>query len=253
MKIVKSLFFVVLGIVLVWILFNPILVGLGDILAYGVPGQVVRQYPSTLAVYFEKHHLTYVPIANIPLCAQEGIISVEDKRFYQNDGIDPIAIVRVLLMSTTNDHTDHGGSTLTQQLARLIIREPRMTLNSLTAVASLARVFHYTLILNHDFGKRKILELYLNSVYFGRKATGIAQAANAYFNTDILHLTLGQCLYLTGLPQAPSVFGKKPQGKIAIGRYYHVLATMVRNQYLTLREAEMLAHENIFAHTASSQ
>ncbi|HQU07963.1 MAG: hypothetical protein B7X04_00740 [Parcubacteria group bacterium 21-54-25] len=251
MKTARILFVFAWILMLAALLFTPLMTIFGDLLAQGQANRTVEQYSANLLATFAAHHRQYVAAAQIPVCAKEGIVSVEDKRFYQDAGIDPIAVVRVLLMSTVNDHVDHGGSTLTQQLARIIIREPRAAPNMLVAAASLLHIFRYALIVNHDFSKQKILELYLNSVYFGKHATGIAQAAQAYFHTSLDTLTLGQCLYLTGLPQAPSIFGQNPQGVIATDRYRHVLTTMVRNHYLTETQAAALAQENLFAKNAS--
>ncbi len=247
MKITRILFVFAWILMLVVLLFNPLMSGFGDFLAKGSAQQTIVRYPSQLMENFTKRRMHYIPYTQIPVCAKEGIVSVEDRRFYQNEGIDLRAILRVLLLSFTNDHIDHGGSTLTQQLARHIIDEPRSAPNIFVGAISLLRVFHYTLIVNHDFSKKKIIELYLNSVYFGKKANGIAQAAQAYFHTDIHNLTLGQCLYLTGLPQAPSIFGHNPGGQAAMDRYRHVLATMVRNQYLSSAYARELSEENLFA------
>jgi penicillin-binding protein 1A len=171
---------------------------------------------------------------------------VEDKRFFTNSGIDLIAIVRVLGMTVVNDHTDHGGSTITQQLARIIVNEPRNEPSALAEVLGMMKILRYTLIVNHEFTKPEIMELYFNSVYFGKHAQGIAQAAKAYFGRDLEQLSLGQCLYLTGLPQAPSIFGRDAAGPGAMQRYRHVLSTMVRNHYLSGVAAEVLTRESPF-------
>ncbi len=247
MKIARVLFIGSLILLLFILLFNPFMDGLGYIFARGHADQIISEYPAQLSADFSVQHSQYLTFVQIPICAKEGIISVEDRRFYKNDGIDLQAILRVLLLSFTNDHVDHGGSTLTQQLARHIIHEPRNAPNIFVGAISLLRVFRYTLIVNNDFSKQKILELYLNSVYFGKHATGIAQAAQVYFNKDINNLTLGQCIYLTGLPQAPSFFGQNPNGRAAMNRYQHVLATMVRNQYLSPTNAVDLSKENLFS------
>ncbi|GEM_PF-2322284 len=246
MKTIRILFIVALVLTVGALSFNMIMIGLGALLARGQAQTIVENYPRTLKEELKARHTYFVPSSDIPLCAQEGIVSVEDKRFFQNEGIDPTAIARVILMSGVNDHVDHGGSTITQQLVRIIIQEPRKEPNFFAAVRDMLRIFRYALIINHDFSKEEILALYLNSVYYGKNAYGIAQAAKAYFRTSLSHLTLGQCLYLTGLPQAPSIFGKNPQGTFAIERYRHVIVTMVRNHYLTPAQATLLLAEKLF-------
>lgn len=194
-------------------------------------GGIVARYPARLAASLTLKHRTYLPYGALPRCAIDGTVSVEDKRFFYEPGIDPLAIVRVAFASHRNDHQDHGGSTISQQLARMIIAEPRRHPSLLAQVSSELRVIAYALVVEHDFSKDKILELYLNSAYYGRGAHGFAQAAATYFHTDPAHLTRSQCYYLTGLPQAPSRFGRNRRA--ARERYLHVLATLRRNGYIT--------------------
>lgn len=229
-----------------FLLADPLMRGLGTLLSHGEARALVRGYPARLRAELSRERAPYTPYAAIPACAKEGIVSVEDKRFYSNGGIDLLAILRVLAMSLVNDHTDHGGSTLTQQLARIMIREPRNEPSALAEALGIARVLRYALIVNHEFTKPQVMELYFNAVYFGRHAHGIAQAAQAYFHADLARLSPGQCYYLTGLPQAPAVFGRAPQGPAATLRYRHVLATLVRNRYLSAATARELAHEDLF-------
>ncbi len=241
------LLFLLLGAgLLSFLFFNPLMSGLGGLLSHGQAKRVVLDYPAQLRQELEGKRLRYVPYADIPFCARQGIVSVEDKRFFSNRGIDIVAILRVIGMTFVNDHTDHGGSTITQQLARIIIQEPRNEPSMLAQALGLLNILRYTLIVNHEFTKPEIMELYFNGVYFGRHAQGIAHAARAYFHAGLDHLGLGQCLYLTGLPQAPSFFGRDPAGPAALRRYRHVLATMVRNDYLSKAVARHLERENLF-------
>ena len=236
-----------LGMGLLFVLyFGPLMSALGGLLSLGRAGRTVQSYPARLREELRGKGARYVPYAEIPWCARQGIASVEDKRFFTNTGIDLIAIVRVIGMTFVNDHADHGGSTITQQLARIIVNEPRNEPSALAEVLGMMKILRYTLILNFDFAKPEIMELYLNSVYFGKHAQGIAQAAEAYFSSDLEHLSLGQCLYLTGLPQAPSIFGRDPAGPGAMQRYRHVLSTMVRNHYLSGVTADELKRESLF-------
>jgi len=236
-----------LGIgLLILLYFGPLMSALGGLLSYGQAGALVHSYPARLREELRAEGARYVAYAEIPLCARQGIASVEDKRFFTNTGIDLLAIVRVLGMTVVNDHTDHGGSTIIQQLARIIVEEPRNEPGALAEVLGLMKILRYTLIVNYEFTKPEIMELYLNSVYFGKRAQGIAQAAEAYFYRDLEHLSLGQCLYLTGLPQAPSVFGRDAAGPGAMRRYRHVLSTMVRNHYLSQAAADELERESLF-------
>jgi membrane peptidoglycan carboxypeptidase len=104
-----------------------------------------------------------------------------------------------------------------------------------------------TLIIEHDFSKQSILELYLNGAYFGRGATGAEAAAQAYFGTSLGRLDEGRCVYLAGLVQAPSLFGGNPAGARAKARYRHVIATMERNGFISKNQALALEHEHLFS------
>lgn len=211
------------------LLFYPLSWLFGAVLAY-TNGAVVARYPAVLERRFAIQHDVYLPYAALPECAVDGAVSVEDKRFFQHPGIDPFAIVRLALENLHNDHRDHGGSTITQQLARMIVAEPRHQATLLQELWSELRVIGYALVVEHDFSKHKILELYLNSAYYGRGADGLAQAAHAYFHTGLAKLPDGACYYLTGLVQAPSYYGRNPRA--AENRYLHVLATLRRNGYI---------------------
>ncbi len=204
-------------------------------------GGIVARYPAQLEAAYAERGGTYLPFSAIPHCAVQGTTSVEDKRFFYNPGVDPIALVRAGFATFKNDHQDHGGSTITQQLSRIIIDEPRAQPSLPAEIWSELRVVKYGLILEHDFSKQRILELYLNSVYYGRGALGFAAAARTYFNESPAQLSRAQCYYLTGLPQAPSYFGSHPSA--AAARYLHVLSTLRRNRYLTAaQEASLAAH-----------
>jgi penicillin-binding protein 1A len=103
------------------------------------------------------------------------------------------------------------------------------------------------LIVEHAYSKQRILELYLNGVYLGHGATGVAAAAEAYFHVPIQRLNEAQCIYTAGLPNNPSRFGADPSGEAAMARYRHVIATMVRNGYLTEHEAAALRGVQLFS------
>ena len=97
-----------------------------------------------------------------------------------------------------------------------------------------------------DFSKQKILELYLNGVYLGRRTTGVLAAAQAYFHVPLAQLDQAQCIYMAGLPNDPARFGADPSGPRAMARYRHVIATMERNGYLTEEQGIALVDDPLF-------
>ncbi len=228
------------------VFFPPATRALGGLFVGTADGVHIAAYPAGLRGQFAARGGEYVPFADIPPCLTEAVVSVEDKRFYRHAGFDPVAAVRVFFANFSNDHLDHGGSTITQQLARGILGIPQVQPSWTALIGSQVRILRGALILEHDFSKQYILELYLNSDYFGRGAFGIAAAAQAYFGTDLGHLTMGQCIYLGGLPQAPAFFGRDPGDPAALARYAHVIATMERNGYLTAADAAALRTEPLF-------
>jgi membrane peptidoglycan carboxypeptidase len=214
---------------------------------FAADGVTIAHYPGDLRREVLKRKGAYLHYSHIPRCLEQALISVEDKRFFRHAGVDPLALIRVLFGAVKNEHGDQGGSTITQQLARIILDLPHRPLPLMAELTSQLRITRAAFIIEHDFGKRTILELYLNSVYFGRGATGAAAAARAYFGASPEQLDEGECIYLAGLLQAPTRFGSNPSGRRSTVRYRHVIATMERNGYLTESEGTALYRENLFS------
>ena len=225
--------------------FPPVDRVLGGIFANSADGRAVAGYPDRLRQRLVKHHWGYVHYRHMPTCLKQAIVSVEDKRFWFHGGVDPLALLRVSVDTAWNDRVDHGGSTITLQLARMILRVPRRQPSLLAEVESEFRIVRGALIVEHDFSKKKILELYLNSIYLGRGATGVKTAAKAYFGATLQQLSEAQCIYIAGLTNAPARFGADPSGQQAMDRYRHVIATMERNGYLTGKQAAALDDERL--------
>jgi penicillin-binding protein 1A len=228
-------------------LFPPVERALGGLLALSADGATIAHYPVGLRRLSIKHNAGYVDYAHIPDCLDQALISVEDKRFMEHGGIDPIALLRVAFEDAENNRVDHGGSTLTLQLARMMLHISRHQPTELAELTSKLRMVRAALIIEYDFRKQKILELYLNAVYLGRGVTGVSAAAQAYFNRPLQKLNKGQCVYMAGLPLAPARFGADPSGAAAIARYRHVIATMQRNGFLTAQQAIAIAGEPLFS------
>ncbi len=226
--------------------FPPVDRGLGGLFAMSADGATIANYPHWLRQQSARHHWGYAEYPDIPSCLENAIISVEDKRFFFHGGVDPFAAARAIVEDAQNDHVDHGGSTITLQLARMILHVPRQQPSPLAELASQLRVMRGALIVEHDFSKQQILELYLNGVYLGRHAIGVTAAARAYFHTPLQQLDQAQCIYMAGLPNDPTRFGADPSGIRAMARYHHVIATMQRNGYLTGEQAVALADQHLF-------
>jgi membrane peptidoglycan carboxypeptidase len=239
-------------VVVALLFFPPVDRALGGLFALSADGPTIADYPHWLRRQAAKHHWGYAEYRNIPQCLQNAIISVEDKRFLFHGGVDPFAAARAIVEDAQNDHVDHGGSTITLQLARMILDVPRKQPSPAAELASQLRVMRGALIVEHDFSKQQILELYLNGVYLGRRAIGVTAAAQAYFHTPLQQLDQAQCIYMAGLPNDPTRFGADPSGSRAMTRYRHVIATMQRNGYLTKEQAVALADQRLFSEVSEN-
>jgi len=225
----------------------PVDRALGGLFAWSADGETIADYPHWLRQEAGKRRWGYAEYPDIPRCLENAIVSVEDKRFFFHGGVDPFAAARAIVEDAQNDRVDHGGSTITLQLARMILRVPRRQPSPWAELTSQLRVMRGALIVEHDFSKQKILELYLNGVYLGRRTTGVVAAAKAYFQLSLPRLDQAQCIYLAGLPNDPTRFGADPSGGRAIARYHHVIATMERNGYLTKDQAVALTDDQLFS------
>jgi len=161
----------------------------------------------------------------------KAVIATEDRRFYSHFGIDPIGMARAAFADLRAGHIVEGGSTITQQLAKIVF---------LTPERSFGRKIRETLLalwLEHKFTKDQILEIYLNRAYFGAGAYGVDAAAHRYFGKSAAHLDLFQCAVIAGLLKAPTRFSPISDRARAEGRADQVLDNMVEAGYITSAQA----------------
>lgn len=182
----------------------------------------------------------YVNIAQMPQSLKDATIAVEDSSFEQNNGVDPIGIVRALYIDFTNKGTS-GASTITQQLVRhvLLPEGDAPTLNRKIREAILA------VEVSQKYSKDKILELYLNEVYYGSLSYGVAAAADTYFGKQVKDLDLAQSALLAGLPQAPTEYDPNLNFDTAKARQKIVLGLMVKNKFITQQQADAAYTEDV--------
>jgi penicillin-binding protein 1A len=162
-------------------------------------------------------------------------ISIEDRRFYQHGGVDYEGIARAAWKDVTAGKVVEGGSTITQQLVRNLYIGQEKTLNRKVKEACLA------IKLSRKWPKSKILNEYLNTVYYGNHAYGVEAASQTYFSKRASQLTLLESAMLAGLPQAPSVYDPFHSPQAALDRRDEVLRAMLSNGALTLRQYEHAA------------
>ena len=151
-------------------------------------------------VFEENQRRTWVPLADIPTHVQRAFIAAEDRQFYQHKGIDERGLIRAFVSNLAQAGRSQGGSTITQQLVKnLLVGDDLTYERKIREIIVAARV-------ERTLDKAKILELYLNSVYFGRGAWGIEMAARVYFGKSANELTLVEGALLAGLIKGPNYF-----------------------------------------------
>ena len=181
---------------------------------------VVRARDGSELVSLGPSYGKWIPVAQIPAVMKQAMISVEDRRYYDHFGVDPVGIARSLFVRAQSGHWRQGGSTITQQLARNVF------LNNNRTFARKAREAILAIALESKFSKNEILELYLNKVYFGGGAYGIDSAARKFFGHPGTELTLPEATIIAGLVKAPSRYSPTADAKAAVDRAKVVLETM---------------------------
>src|SRR5580658_2954398 len=193
---------------------------------------------SLIATYGDLYGET-LHLADLPQALPEAVIATEDRRFYHHFGLDLMGMARAGFANLRAGHVVEGGSTLTQQLAKNIFLTPDRTFLRKAQEALLA------LALEHHFSKDRLLEIYLNRVYFGAGAYGVDAASRRYFGKSARELDIYECALLAGLLKAPSRFSPAGNRKLASQRTAQVLDNMVAAGYLTPAEAAAAGSHSI--------
>lgn len=167
---------------------------------------------------------TYVPLAEISPYMLAATIATEDEDFYNHPGFSVTAIARAYLQNREGGEIVSGASTITQQLARMLLFAPEEA-NQRTYIRKVREAILAAEI-TRRYSKDEILELYLNEIYFGNLAYGVEAAAETYFGTSASQLTLAQASFLAGLPQAPSVYDIYTNRETTLARQQDVLRLM---------------------------
>ena len=172
----------------------------------------------------------FVSLDRMPKNIVNAIVAVEDSRFWKHKGIDYIAIARAVVKDIIHASLKEGGSTLTQQLAKVVFLSPEKTVKRKLMEASLA------VQIENNLSKKEILELYLNKVYFGHGAYGVEMASKVYFGKSVNHLTLAEASLIAGLVKAPTLYSPFNDLSRAKDRQAIVLARMEEEGYINKSE-----------------
>lgn len=195
----------------------------------------VHASDGSLVAEYAKERRLYLPIQAIPKSVIESFISAEDKNFYEHGGVDLTSIARAVIANIEQYGTGRrpqGASTITQQVAKNFLVGAETSYQRKIKEALLA------LRIERAYSKDKILELYLNEIYLGLGAYGIAAASLIYFDKSVHELTLAEMAYLAALPKAPSNLHPFRHRERAIERRNWVIDRLVENGYVKREEGE---------------
>ncbi|HVP14896.1 MAG TPA: transglycosylase domain-containing protein, partial [Terriglobales bacterium] len=207
--------------------------------------------PVPIALLADEHRVlsTWVPLARIPLALQQAVVAAEDRRFRQHWGLDLRGNFRALVTNVQAGGVRQGASTITQQLARGLFLGRERTWSRKVAEAFIA------LGLEALLSKDQILEMYLNSVYWGQSESGgiagAAEAARWYFDAPVESLDVAPCALLAGLIPAPNTFSPFRNPRLALARRNSVLADMAGIGFLDAATAARLRSEPLVTRRGS--
>jgi penicillin-binding protein 1A len=194
---------------------------------------------SLLAEYARERRL-YIPIQAVPKLVTNAFVAAEDKNFYEHGGVDFSGIARAAMLYVQqygSGRRPQGASTITQQVAKNFL---------LTNELSFSRKIKEALLsmkIERAFSKEKILELYLNEIYLGMGAYGVAAASLLYFDKSVHELSIAEAAYLAALPKAPNNYHPFRQRERALERRNYVIERMLEDHYITAQEAEKARKE----------
>jgi len=195
---------------------------------YPLESSKIYSTDNRLIAEFYIERRTYIPYFQIPEHIKKAFISVEDIRFYTHPGVDFIGIMRALWHDIKAGEIIEGGSTITQQLARMLFLKPDKSISRKIKEAILS------IKIEKNYTKEEILGMYLNQAYFGTRAYGIEAASQTYFGKSVNDLTLGEAALLAALPKAPNVYSPFKNPEKALERRMLVLKNMLKHKLITI-------------------
>src|SRR5216684_59337 len=189
---------------------------------------------------YSKERRLYIPIQAVPKLVTHAFVAAEDKNFYEHGGIDFSGMARAAVLYVQqygSGRRPQGASTITQQVAKNFL---------LTNEVSFARKIKEALLsmkIERTFSKEKILELYLNEIYLGMGAYGVAAASLLYFDKSVHELSVAEAAYLAALPKAPNNYHPFRQRERALERRNYVIDRMAEDHYIAAQDAEKAKKE----------
>jgi len=188
-----------------------------------------------------------IPISDIPIHLQNAFLATEDEEFYRHWGINPKAILRAFIKNLRHGKVVEGGSTITQQLSKVIFFTQAKT------VTRKLRELLLALQLERNYTKQEIFQMYLNQIYFGHGAYGVEAAAKTFFGKPVRDLTLAECAMLAGMPRSPRNYSPFLNPDNAKRRRTWVLSRLRREGFITSQEETEATNVPIVSQRAPNQ
>lgn len=182
---------------------------------------------------------TYLPLEKISPYLQNFYVSIEDKDFYKHSGVDWARVIKAFLVNTSSGKIKQGASSITQQLARtLYLNNKKTYTRKLKELIYAARIETY-------YSKKKILEMYLNSLYFGHRIYGVEDASWFYFNKSSSSLTISEASLLIGISNAPNLYSPLINKENSLKKQKQILNILVKNKTITEEERQNALQQEI--------
>jgi len=204
-----------------------------------VEGTTIYSADGVLLARVARENRKPVALGEVPDDLIDATIAIEDSRFYHHPGVDLRGIARAFVENIRRGRVVQGGSTITQQLARSLYLSRRRTIGRKLQEAVLA------LQLERNLSKDEILEMYLNQVYYGHGAYGVAVAARNFFGKAPSELSIAECALLAGMPRRPASYSPYDNPELALRRRNLVLRRMAELGYMSFEEAQEASREEL--------
>ena len=219
MKLLKYILILIIAIVIVS---GVIITSTG----YSAYKNTLAEKPITDTITKIQKMKNYMTVNDLPDNYKNAVIAIEDHRFYKHGALDITSVGRAIYNNITKLKLNEGGSTITQQVAKNIFLSQEQTITR-----KIAEIF-IAFDLEKNYSKDEILELYVNTNYFGSGYYGIYAASKGYFKKEPKDLTLEECALLAGIPNAPSVYDLNANPDLAEQRAKYVIDAMKKYGYL---------------------
>ena len=203
---------------------------------YDMYKEALDNMPLSQKIEEIKSDENYISIDKLPKIYLDAVVAIEDHRFYNHPGIDIIAIGRAAINDIKAMKLVEGGSTITQQLSKNIYFTQEKSF-----IRKIAEVF-MAFNIEKNYSKDEILELYVNTSYFGDGYTGVREASLGYFGKEPQNLSDSEAVMLAGIPNSPSNYSPTKNPELARKRQKQVLDKMVKYEYISKEEANKITN-----------